>query len=169
MTRDLLEASLILAFVFFLFWKYWRGKRKSIGISGKLIWVDKGRKTKPFFSQQYRIVGKPDLMYQRWNGVLSVEYKSRRGPVFNSDVVQAKCAALAARGSGIKVKQILIKTDSVEKYIDLPKGDKELHRDIRLYIETARTAKSGAKMEASPSANKCRSCAYKNACKNAAI
>ena len=71
--------------------------RSDLGIEGKLIWMDKGRSTKPFFNQVFEVLGKPDLMYRVRGGVLAVEYKSRRGPVFKSDVVQAKCAALAAR------------------------------------------------------------------------
>ena len=79
--------------------------RSDLGIEGKLIWMDKGRSTKPFFNQVFEVLGKPDLMYRVRGGVLAVEYKSRRGPVFKSDVVQAKCAALAARGNGCSLRQ----------------------------------------------------------------
>ena len=83
--------------------------KSDLRIKGKLIWVDRGRSTKPFFNRVFEVLGKPDLMYQVFGGVLAVEYKSRKGPVFKSDVVQAKCAALAARGNGYKVIRILPK------------------------------------------------------------
>ena len=83
------------------------GSRSGLGIEGKLIWMDKGRSTKPFFNQVFEVLGKPDLMYRVRGGVLAVEYKSRRGPVFKSDVVQAKCAALANLDYPIRIEPLL--------------------------------------------------------------
>lgn len=143
------------------------GSRDNLGIKGKLIWVDKGKSTKPFFNKVFEILGKPDLMYRIRGGVLAVEYKSRRGPVFKSDVVQAKCAALAARGDGYQVIQILVRTATIEQYIDLPKSDKALLDDIKEYVDLTRQAKAGARMRASPNFGKCRGCAFKYECRHA--
>lgn len=143
------------------------GKSK-LGIDGKLIWTDYGRHTKPFFNPKFEVLGKPDLMYRFSAGVLAVEYKSRNGPIFKSDVTQAKCAALAARGEGFKVVRLLLKTSSKEEYIDLPVSDAALYDDIKDFIFTARQAKNGRVMPALPTILKCRGCAYKYQCKHAA-
>ena len=34
--------------------------RSDLGIEGKLIWMDKGRSTKPFFNQVFEVLGKPE-------------------------------------------------------------------------------------------------------------
>jgi CRISPR/Cas system-associated exonuclease Cas4 (RecB family) len=144
------------------------GKSK-LGIDGKLIWTDKGRHTKPFFNARYEVLGKPDLMYRISKGILAVEYKSRKGPIFKSDVAQAKCSALAARGEGYKVVRLLLKTATQEEYIDLPSSDAALYEDIKEDIVTVRHARNGKPMPAKPALHKCRNCAYKNDCKNAAL
>lgn len=143
------------------------GKSK-LGIDGKLIWTDKGRHTKPFFNAKYEVLGKPDLMYRISKGILAVEYKSRTGPIFKSDVAQAKCAALAARGEGFKVVRLLIKTATQDEFIDLPPSDAALYEDIKEDVVTVRHARDGKPMPAKPALHKCRSCAYKKDCKNAA-
>lgn len=141
--------------------------RSDLGIEGKLIWMDKGRSTKPFFNQVFEVLGKPDLMYRVRGGVLAVEYKSRRGPVFKSDVVQAKCAALAARGNGYQVTRLLVKTATSEQYIELPRADKTLFNEIKEYVILTRQAKAGVKMKAWPNVGKCRGCAFKYDCVHA--
>ncbi|QFT57092.1 PD-(D/E)XK nuclease family protein [Microbulbifer sp. THAF38] len=140
--------------------------RNSLGIEGKLIWIDKGRSTKPFFNHAFEVLGKPDLMYRIRGGILAVEYKSRRGPVFKSDVVQAKCAALAARGNGYQVTQLLVKTSTTEQYIELPGTDRALFEEIKKYVILTRQAKAGVRMKPWPNVGKCRGCAYKSSCQH---
>lgn len=155
-------AGLALAFEFF------RASKPGgdLGIDGKIIWVDRGYKTKPFIHKAFRIVGKPDLMYRTPTGVLAVEYKSRNGPIYFSDVIQAKSAALAARGSGHRVNQILIKTELTEQYINLPRSDRDLLGDIQEYLIMVREAKNKKTMVARPQATKCRHCAFSGVCKH---
>ena len=135
-----------------------------LGIKGKFIWIDKGRSTKPFFNTTFQVLGKPDLMYRTGQGVLAVEYKSRKGRIYNSDIAQAKSASLAARGEGYEVSKILIKTERDEQYIDLPKSDRSLFEDIKEYVTLARRAKNGETMPPDPAVKKCISCAYNNSC-----
>ncbi len=136
----------------------------ALGIDGRLIWVDDGRRTKPFFNARYKVFGKPDLLYRVNGGVLAVEYKSRNGPIFESDIVQAKCAALSARGGQYKVSRILVKTGQAEKYITLPRSDHALYREIESATILARKAKNGEAVPCLPAPRKCRSCAYRNNC-----
>ncbi|MBL4901004.1 MAG: hypothetical protein JKX76_15460 [Colwellia sp.] len=106
-------------------------------------------------------------MYRIRSGVLVVEYKDRNGPVFESDIIQAKTASLAARGSGYKVIRILVKTKTKNVYFDLPPKDKSLFNEIQIHVVAARKAKNGDRMKALPNKKKCYSCAVKQGCKHA--
>lgn len=151
----------------------WRQRRTNVvdelGIEGDLIWIDEGRHTKPLFNGMFKVFGKPDAMYRTRTGVLAVEYKSRNGPVFDSDIVQAKCAALAARGEGYRVVDILVKTELTQRHIRLPKSDGALYKDIEESVILARRAKLGGAVPSVPAVPKCRSCAYRGDCKHAAV
>lgn len=140
-------------------------KHNNLGITGKLIWIDKGNATKPFFNNDYKVLGKPDLMYRIPGGVLAVEYKNRRSGIYNSDIIQAKSAALAARGSGYKVTRILVKTKTQQQYFSLPKKNTVLFSEIEKYVSLTRCAKTGSNMKAVPSTMKCRNCAFMHKCK----
>lgn len=150
----------------------WRHRRTNsideLGIEGDLIWIDEGRHTKPFFNGAFKVFGKPDAIYRTRAGVTAVEYKSRNGPVFESDVTQAKCAALASRGEGYQVVDILVKTAGAKRHIKLPKSDRALYQDIEESVVLARRAKLGKAVPSAPSGSKCRSCAYREDCKHAA-
>lgn len=142
-----------------------RRPRSPLDIEGKLIWLDKGNSTSTFTNDEFYVCGKPDLIYRQKQGNLAVEYKSRNGPVYESDIVQAKVAALAARGSRrYRVDRIMIKTRSTERYIDLPAEDALLYREVERYVEMVRTAKAGGVLTASPTVPKCRSCGYRTPC-----
>lgn len=161
--------AVAVAIVGFIAWQYLRrGTKNDLGIDGKLIWVDEGRGTKPFFNPEFRVFGKPDLIYQVRGGLIAVEYKSRHGPIFDSDVIQALCAALAARGEGLKVTEVLVKTAAVHKKLVLPRSDKELFAWIKDAVALGRLAKQGKPVPSLPGLRKCRACAYKHDCPAAA-
>lgn len=159
------EGFFLFVFTLLLFIAYKKRSRaeNKVGITGKLIWLDEGKQTKPFFNSQFLVVGKPDQIYKTTNGLLAVEYKSRKGAIYPSDIVQAKCAVLAARPQYI-ISRVLIKTSSQEKYISLPTNNQKLYNDIKKYLDIARNAKAGAKLPPLPTKYKCHSCAYKNSC-----
>lgn len=142
-----------------------RTPRSPLDIEGKLIWVDRGNSTAIFTNDAFYVCGKPDLIYKQKQGTLAVEYKSRSGPVYESDIVQAKVAALATRGSKrYRVDRIMIKTKSTERYVDLPADDSALYQQVERYVETVRMAKRGGMLTASPTVPKCRSCGYRTPC-----
>ncbi len=158
-------AFIVLVVVGFLVLRWFKPKRDPLGIDGKLVWVDRGQKTKPFFNKQFRVLGKPDLMYMRASrGVLAVEFKSRTGRIYESDVVQAKTAALAARGEGYRVCRILVKTKGTEQYFDLPSSDAALFKEIQQFVAYTRAAKQGVSLKAFPQRYKCKTCAYSQNC-----
>lgn len=137
-----------------------------LGITGKLIWIDKGRETKPFFNNAFGVFGKPDFMYKIKGGVLAVEYKSRYGNIYQNDIAQAKTAALAARGAGYRVIRVLVKTKKLEKYFDLPSSDKALFNEVRHFVSIAKQARLGSSMKAQPNKYKCRGCAFVETCRH---
>jgi len=139
-------------------------KNNKTGVPGKLVWMDKGRHTKPFFNNTYHVFGKPDLIYKYKGQFIAVEYKGRKKDIYDSDIIQAMSAALAARGDGYQISDIVIKTDSTKKRIQLPKPDRALHQLIESNVALVRRAKRGDRMPASPSYHKCRSCAYEHRC-----
>jgi CRISPR/Cas system-associated exonuclease Cas4 (RecB family) len=143
---------------------YLFAKKDQLGIEGKLIWTDEGHKTKPFFNNVYDVLGKPDLMYKIKGGILAVEYKSRHGKIYESDIVQTRCASLAARGSGYKVIKFLVITGTRKQYFDLPRSDKALYKEIEPYVVYTRQSKIGCKLPATPGRFNCKSCAFNYKC-----
>ena len=164
MDNFLILILVVLAGLWFL-WT-WFNKKPSddLGISGKLVWVDHGKNTKPFFNQEYRVLGKPDLMYKISRGILAVEYKGRSNNIYDSDIVQGLTASLAARGEGYQVARLLVRTDNNERYIDLPKSDRDLYKLVSNHVEIVRKAKQGRDLPANPGYYKCLHCAYTNSC-----
>ena len=134
---------------------------------GQLIFLDNDDNPRTFRNYAFYVTGRPDAMYQTKTGIIAEEYKSRNGPIYKSDVLQAKCAALPARGEGYRVTEILVRTNNTSQRYRLPNDDRALYSEIREYIELARRAKSGDSVPAKPSQNKCRGCAYGQACKYA--
>lgn len=167
--QDMWLLFLIIFVIYFLILNARRGgRRPSDPLLGELVWVDEGRHVKPFFHNGFKVLGKPDAIYNNSGLVTALEYKSRRGPVFDSDWVQAFTAALAARGAGYKVRQVVVKTKADEKTFELPKEDRALYRIVQHYVETARHIKKGGTGEANPSKTKCRACAYRSGCEHSA-
>jgi CRISPR/Cas system-associated exonuclease Cas4 (RecB family) len=165
MDSRLMVGLIALVAVWFL-WTWFRKKPSDeLGIPGKLVWVDRGKSTKPFFNQEYRVLGKPDLIYKLKRGILAVEYKGRKSNIYDSDIVQGLTASLAARGEGYKVTRLLVKTDNTERYIDLPSSDNGLYKQVSKYIEIVRKAKRGQSLPSIPNHFKCENCAYSFSCK----
>lgn len=159
----------ILAFLLVLANTRRRAKTPTDPDLGKLLWVDEGKQTKPFFNKQFKVFGKPDAIYNDNGSVTAVEFKSRKGPIYVSDAAQAATAALAARGDGYKITQVVIKTKTETANIPLPKSDLELYDTLKESVEIARSAKKGCTMCGDPEDSKCIACAYKASCSDRAI
>lgn len=152
-------------YILWLLWeRFFKRGHNELGIEGKLVWIDKGKHTKPFFNQEYRVLGKPDLMYRNNAGIMAVEYKSRNANIYESDIIQGLTASLAARGNGFNVQSLLIKTDKNERFMRLPRSDNELFRMVQKQVSTVRKAKSGASLPSNPHYYKCLHCAYSESC-----
>lgn len=93
----------------------------------------------------------------------SVEYKSRKQNLYDSDIIQLKAASLLAREQGYNVRYGLIKTQEKEYRIDLS-SNQALYKELKPFIGLAREASKGHDVPAKPSKFKCQYCAYKSDC-----
>lgn len=160
------ELLLLVTVIVALFLYLRRFKETTFGFSGRLIWYDSGVKIQPFKHSQYGVIGKPDYLFKvGWNTYAAVEYKSRRGPVYFSDIVQAKCAALAARGNKFNISFLIVQTEVDRIKVDLPNSDSALYDEISVWVELARRAalRDGT-IEKTSYIARCRGCGYKNVC-----
>ena len=165
--QDVWLLFLIIFVIYLVILNTRRGSRRpSDPVLGELVWVDEGRHVKPFFHKGFKVLGKPDAIYNKSGMITALEYKSRRGPVFDSDWVQAFTAALAARGAGYKVRKVVVKTKTEEKVFALPKDDMALFKVVEPFIETVRSIKNGGSGEANPSKPRCHGCAYNDVCES---
>lgn len=134
------------------------------GIDGVEIWRDRGKQSKPFFNGKYYVLAKPDHIFQLSNGDKGiVEYKSRYGQVYDSDVAQTLASALAAR-TGHEIKWATIYTKSSKKDVSLG-SDAEIWQKIKHLHKSVLIAKSGKVInEYNPNPKKCDKCAMKLNC-----
>lgn len=128
------------------------------------LYSDKGIGSKVFKDKVRRIRAMPDRIEGTQRSALLLEYKSRKGGVYNSDVVQAIASVLAARGSGINITgaQIHTRGGSV-KTIELG-DDASLERKIKHPLMNARIVMSGGVPKATHQKVKCRGCGYNQVC-----
>lgn len=133
-------------------------------INGVEIWRDRGKQSKPFFNGKYYVLAKPDHIYQLSNGAKGVvEFKSRYGEVFDSDVAQTLASVLAVRPTH-NIKWATIYTKNSKKDVSLG-SDAEIWQQIKHLHENVLIAKSGKVInEYNPNPKKCDKCAMKLNC-----
>lgn len=154
--------SIIIAFLIGLALLYLahRYARKTHSVA---VWIDEGRQTKPFYSKQYNLAGKPDAIMRKGSTLYSVEYKSRKQNIYDSDVIQLKAASLLAREQGYNVRYGLIKTQEKEYRVDFG-TNQALYKELKQYIALASDIDRGKDVPAKPHKFKCQYCAYKSDC-----
>lgn len=135
---------------------------RSDGDSERIVYKDTGPKSRVFVNKKYKVAAKPDLIIKNIDGFIGVEFKSRQYGIYESDIVEAKAAALAAR-SKYPIYAIQIKNQNQNKVIVLPKSNDDLYREIERYILLASQAHSKL-LPASPHTMKCKSCPVKMSC-----
>lgn len=145
-----------------------RTKNGIEGLEGEIIWRDLGTQTKPLFNRRYKVLGKLDLILfnSPSKTLVGVEYKSRQKHFYESDIVQSKTAALAARGAGINIQEILLINDTERKSIRLPVNDEDLYREIETHVTNVRIAKAKGCLPPTSSKHKCRSCGQRANCES---
>ncbi|MCB0243325.1 MAG: hypothetical protein KDI12_07945, partial [Anaerolineae bacterium] len=79
----LLLAGLLLYLALWLMRRASRNQQRSGLPEGKLVYADTGRWSevaKPYFSQRYRLTGKPDYLVETDDGIVPVEVKRSPAP-----------------------------------------------------------------------------------------
>ena len=130
--------------------------------SERVIYKDTGPNARVFVNKKYKVAAKPDLILKNIDGYIGVEFKSRKYGIYESDIVEAKAAALAAR-SKYPIFAIQVKNQTQNKVIVLPKSNADLFREIEGYISLASQARLRL-LPATPHPMKCKSCPEKMSC-----
>jgi hypothetical protein len=168
-----MEASLLWVFLLAFFGIIYKLLNRSsykdtqFGFKGKLIYMDKGRKSPSFVDREFNIAAKPDFIYQlkNKNSYALVEYKSRNGKVYPSDIAQLKASVLAAR-SRYYITNAYACTESVIDEINVNKSNKYLFEDIRSAYELTVDIVEGKTVNVCyKSKYKCPTCSMNKHCK----
>ena len=161
--NEILLLALLGAGVFlFVLFLYRRSARQ---MPGAVIWQDDGVSTASLYNATYGVAGKPDWLCDIGrNNVAAVEYKHRKKGFFESDIVQLKCAALAARGQGYTVTRALLRNRTSKKWVRLPADDEKLYQSIKRHVENVRDAKEGRSLKANSASAKCSHCSVRKSC-----
>lgn len=161
--------AFLIAFVVFVALLYLAGRRSHrtsspLGVKGKIIYADQGRKSKLFINRKYGITAKPDFIITTPNGEnMMVEYKSRTGRVYQSDIVQLLASVLAARSEMPNHRAVVV-TKGTRREIELG-SDEHIFREISKFVLLARRAQEGEIIKIfSSHPGVCRTCSVANSC-----
>ena len=107
----LLLIGVLLLLALWLYLSAARSQRRSGLPQGRLVYADTGRwseVSRPYFSQRYRLTGKPDYLVETGDGLVPVEVKHGAAPVggqpYDSHVMQLAAYCLLvedAHGQGV--------------------------------------------------------------------
>lgn len=158
---------LIVVYAFYRLYHLATGTLKptQFGFKGKLVYSDQGRSSKLFINKRFGLSAKPDFIYNLLNGMFAlVEYKSRNGRIFQSDIEQTIAGVIACRPH-YNIRVAVIQTASERKEINVDKSVEELYEMIKHNVELTRKIKNGLKVDTCyPTKYKCKSCAVANNC-----
>lgn len=111
-----------------------------IGENSKQVFCDIGNK-KPFKNKAFMIIAKPDFIYRTKVGeYIVIEYKSRAGKVYPSDISQTLASCLAVRSKYPVSKAIIYTRGGDHRVIEL-ESDQEIFAKIHKHYQNAVNAK----------------------------
>lgn len=161
--------AFLIAFVVFIALLYLAQRRSHrtsspLGVEGKIIYADQGRKSKLFINRVYGITAKPDFIITTPNGEnVMVEYKSRKGRVYQSDIVQLLASVLAAR-SEMQIHRAIVVTKVTRCEVELG-SDEHIFKEISKFVLLARRAQEGEIIKIfSSHPGVCRTCSVASSC-----
>lgn len=138
----LIACTLFLGVILDLLFKK-RGTKLPFGIKGKLVYADKGRKSKLFVNNKHNISAKPDFVIQEVGGEFAVvEYKNRNKGIYKSDIAQTLASVVAVR-SKINVTKAYVVNNNEKREIDASQSTDDIYASIEEYVNIARRIKSG--------------------------
>jgi CRISPR-associated exonuclease Cas4 len=141
-------------------------KKTPFGFKGKLVYVDKGKRSATFLNKQYGIAAKGgDFIYLTEHGKYKlIEYKSRKGKVYQSDEAQTIASVLAAR-SRYPIVEAVIFTESTSKNLNVSGCDEVLYNKIKDAHLLTQQIKNGKPVHTTNAFEyKCRSCSMRKFC-----
>lgn len=158
---------ILIILTFYLIYRFLSDTLKptQFGFKGRLVYADKGRSSKLFANKRFGLSAKPDFIYNLMNGVFAlVEFKSRNGRVFQSDIEQTIAGVIACRPY-YNIRIAVVQTASERKEIDVDKSEDELYEMIKHNVELTRKIKSGKVVTVCyKNTYKCKSCAVAKDC-----
>lgn len=158
---------IVIALAVVLYLKQAPGKQvPQIPSDWKLLYADKGRRSKLYTSQEFGINAKPDFIFQLPSGENAiVEYKNRVSRVYSSDVQQVKASALAVRAS-IPLQRGFVLTKQGLQEIPLASDNQALYSQIEPYVKLARDIKYRKVMVMAGCNNprQCINCSFRPGC-----
>lgn len=135
------------------------------GFKGRLVYKDDGKASATFINKHFGISAKPDFIFLTEAGNYRlIEYKSRKGRVYESDIAQTIASVIAAR-SKYPISEAEVHTDTQTFKVKLHTDNKRLFEVISKHHALTVKIKRGIKVnECNPSQYKCRSCSMKKHC-----
>ena len=134
------------------------------GFRGRLVYTDEGQ-VEPFRYEwgDTVIVAKPDFVYRLVNGSYAVvEFKSRFGSVYPSDVIQLKSCVLAVSEEW-PVSRAFVATSRTYQEIKV-RSRWRILRDIKPHIKLRRKIEHGYMPSRLEDRTKCKNCSFKAHC-----
>lgn len=134
------------------------------GFRGKLVYVDDNPRSKVFVCKRYELSAKPDFVFK--TGLFTycvVEFKSRKGAVKESDLVQLIATVIAVR-SKHSVTRAMVVTSGVKKELEIASSGKMYKSIKKLHREARRVKHLNKKPKALQNNQKCNGCGYREHC-----
>jgi CRISPR-associated exonuclease Cas4 len=171
MTLALLVLSIVLLTIaLWLALRAWRGQQRSGLPQGRLVYADTGRWSavaRPYFSQRYRLTGKPDYLVDSDEGLVPVEVKHTVAPAagqaYTSHIMQlAAYCLLVEEAHGETPPYGLIRYNGATVQIDYTPA---LRSRLLELLDELRASRSMADVGRSHrDAARCRACGVRHAC-----
>lgn len=140
-------------------------KETSFGFRGKLVYADKGRKSRSFVNKIFGLSAKPDFIYKTDSDEFTlVEYKGRNKQVYPSDIAQTIASVIAAR-TKYNIQKAYVHTDTFRKEVFVNKPDHVLYEEIESLVEMTRQIELKQKVtKCFPQYIKCKTCSMSTRC-----
>ncbi len=171
----LVLSAALLAIALWLAVRSRRGQQRSGLPQGRLVYADTGRWTavaQPYFSQRYRLVGKPDYLVEGEDGLTPVEVKQTAarpgGRAYDSHVMQlAAYCLLVEEAYGRTPGYGLIRYSDATVRIDYTTA---LRSQLLALMDDLRASRGrGDVARSHRDAARCRACGVRHACGPAAL
>lgn len=171
MTPTLLVLSAaLLAIALWLAVRARRGQQRSGLPQGRLVYADTGRWStvaRPYFSQRYRLTGKPDYLVASGEGLVPVEVKHTAAPAggqaYASHIMQlAAYCLLVEEAHGQAPPHGLIRYDNATVQIDYTQALRASLLELLGELRTSRAVDVVRRSHRDPA--RCRACGVRHAC-----